>query len=287
MTQQSLHLLAARFLGQHVGSTAPLFLAFLAVHVVAGTTAVITGATAALAHKPGLRHLQAGRRYYRAITVLSGTGAALAIMRWREDAYLLVIAAVMFTAATIGVRARRRRGRAGDTIHILGLSLSFVAMMTGFYVDNGPHLPLLDHLPAILFWVLPSAVGAVLTGRAVRRSARGHYGSGGHHLAIIPAGTAGTPGTEGPAGTIGPVGVATTADHLTLGAVQGKQPPRRVTGVQQHQRQFAEFYAATRDDCLRVVPPGKVTAGHIQAAWQLVPGGDRCTAPARRLRGLA
>jgi hypothetical protein len=43
--------------------------------------------------------------------------------------------------------------------------------------------------------------------------------------------------------------------------------------VQQHQREFAEFYAATRDDCLRVVPPGKVTAGHIQAAWQLVPGG--------------
>ena len=43
MTQQSLHLLAARFLGQHVGSTAPLFLAFLAVHVVAGTTAVIIG----------------------------------------------------------------------------------------------------------------------------------------------------------------------------------------------------------------------------------------------------
>jgi hypothetical protein len=48
------HLLAARFLGQHVGSTAPLFLAFLAVHVVAGTTAVITGATAALATcRPG------------------------------------------------------------------------------------------------------------------------------------------------------------------------------------------------------------------------------------------
>jgi hypothetical protein len=36
--------------------------------------------------------------------------------------------------------------------------------------------------------------------------------------------------------------------------VQGKQPPRRVTGVQQHQREFAEFYAAT-----------------IQAAWALVP----------------
>ena len=114
----------------------------------------------------------------------------------------------MVSAATIGVRARRRRGRAGDTIHILGLSLSFVAMMTGFYVDNGPHLPLLDHLPTILFWVLPSAIGAVLTGRAVRRAARGHYDPGGHHLAVVPAAPAGTPGAEGPAATIGPVGVA-------------------------------------------------------------------------------
>jgi len=205
------HLLAARFLGQHVGSTAPLFLVFLAVHVVAGTTAVITGATAALAHKPGLRHLQAGRRYYRAITVLAGTGAALAIMRWQEDAYLLVIGAVMVTAATIGVRARRRRNRAGGIIHILGLSLSFVAMMTGFYVDNGPHLPLLGHLPAIVFWVVPSAVGAVLAARSVRRAARGHYGTGGHHLTVVPAVTAdaaGTAGSPSPAGTTGPVGVA-------------------------------------------------------------------------------
>ena len=91
MTQQSLHLLAARFLGQHVGSTAPLFLVFLAVHVVAGTTAVITGATAALAQAGPAP--PAGRApHYRAIIVLSGTGAALAILRWREDAYLLVIA---------------------------------------------------------------------------------------------------------------------------------------------------------------------------------------------------
>ena len=35
---------AARVFGNHVGSTAPLFLAFLAVHVLAGVTAVISGA---------------------------------------------------------------------------------------------------------------------------------------------------------------------------------------------------------------------------------------------------
>jgi DNA-directed RNA polymerase specialized sigma24 family protein len=49
--------------------------------------------------------------------------------------------------------------------------------------------------------------------------------------------------------------------------VQGKQPPRRVTGGQQHQREFAEFYAATRDDCLRIV---LLTAGDRLLAEDLV-----------------
>ena len=199
------HLLAAHVLGQHVGSAAPLFLAFLAVHVVAGTIAVISGTAAAIAQKPGLRHQQAGRRYYLAAVVMAGSGAVLAIMRWREDAYLLVFAAVTFTAATAGIRAQRRRSRAGRTVHILGMTLSFVAMMTGFYVDNGPRLPLVGHLPAAAFWVLPSAVGAVLAARSLRRAARGHYGPAGRHLTAVPAGPVGPAGT---AGTAGPAGVA-------------------------------------------------------------------------------
>jgi len=37
--------------------------------------------------------------------------------------------------------------------------------------------------------------------------------------------------------------------------------------VQQHQREFAEFYAATRDDCLRIV---LLTAGDRLLAEDLV-----------------
>ena len=48
---------AARILGDHVGSTAPVFLAFLAVHVIAGLTAVLTGAIAALTRKGSRRHV--------------------------------------------------------------------------------------------------------------------------------------------------------------------------------------------------------------------------------------
>src|SRR6266568_1796056 len=91
---------ASHILGIEIGSTAPVFLAFLAIHVAAGLTAVITGATAALARKGSPRHVRAGRWFYRAITVLFATATVLAAMRWRQDYYLFIIGAVAFTGAS-------------------------------------------------------------------------------------------------------------------------------------------------------------------------------------------
>jgi hypothetical protein len=162
---------AARVLGDQVGSTAPAFLAFLALHVLAGLTAVVTGAIAALARKGSPRHIRAGRWYYRAITVVFTTATVLAALRWRQDYYLFIIGAVAFTAATIGYQHRRRH-RPGDTGHIAGMGIAYVAMLTAFYVDNGPHLPLWDRLPTLTFWLLPSAIGAPIIARAVTRARR-------------------------------------------------------------------------------------------------------------------
>jgi hypothetical protein len=169
---------ASRILGDQVGSTAPAFLAFLAVHVLAGLTAVATGAAAALLRKGSPRHIRAGRWYYRAITVVFATATVLAAMRWRQDYYLFLIGAVAFTAATAGY-LHRRRHRPGDTGHIAGMGTAYVAMLTAFYVDNGPHLPLWDRLPAWAFWLLPSAIGAPVTARAVIRARRASEQDGG------------------------------------------------------------------------------------------------------------
>jgi hypothetical protein len=160
---------ASRILGTDVGSTAPVFLAFLAVHVIAGLIAVLTGAVAALARKGSPRHIQAGRWFYRAITVVFATATILAAMRWRQDYHLFIIGAVAFTAATLGYQHRRRH-RPGDTGHITGMGIGYVAMLTAFYVDNGPHLPLWDRLPTLAFWLLPSAIGAPIITRAVIRA---------------------------------------------------------------------------------------------------------------------
>ena len=60
-------------------------------------------------------------------------------------------------AATTGYQHRRRR-RPGDTGHITGMGIGYTAMLTAFLVDNGPHLPLWDRLPAAAFGssLLPS-----------------------------------------------------------------------------------------------------------------------------------
>jgi hypothetical protein len=164
-------LTASRILGTEVGSAAPAFLAFLAIHVLAALTAVASGAAAAIARKGSPRHIHAGRWYYRAITVVFITATILAAMRWRQDYYLFILGATAFTAATIGYQHRRRH-RPGDTGHIAGLGTAYVVMLTAFYVDNGPHLPLWDRLPTLTFWLLPSAIGTPIIARAIIRARR-------------------------------------------------------------------------------------------------------------------
>ena len=113
--------MAARIFGDQVGSTAPVFLAFLAVHVLAGLTAVVTGAIAALVRKGSPLHIRAGRWYYRAITLVFATATVLAAMRTptgmgQAQARLMIRAAPQ-QAPTTGpvarsLRAARRAGLA-------------------------------------------------------------------------------------------------------------------------------------------------------------------------------
>jgi hypothetical protein len=105
----------------------------------------------------------------RAAKLVRAAATVLAALRWRQDYYLFIIGTVAFTTATIGYQHRRRH-RPGDTGHIIGMGTAYVAMLTAFYVDNGPHLPLWDRLPAVAFWLLPSAIGAPMITRAVIRA---------------------------------------------------------------------------------------------------------------------
>lgn len=90
-------------------------------------------------------------------------------MRWQENWHLVPIGLVAGTALAIGWLDRRRTTEGHDRVHLAAMGCSYVALLTGFYVDNGPHLPLWQYLPDWSFWVLPSLVGLPIIVAAVRR----------------------------------------------------------------------------------------------------------------------
>jgi hypothetical protein len=90
----------------------------------------------------------------------------------------VIAGGVAVAAATFGF-VYRRLHRPGDAPHIVAMGVSYVAMLTAFYVDNGPQLPLWNLLPSWLFWFLPAIVGTPLIVRAVlvrRHSDKSHPG---------------------------------------------------------------------------------------------------------------
>jgi len=161
--------LAATIFGLPVPDAGPVFAAVLAVHITAALTAVASGALAATAHKRPGRHPRAGRVYLSALGAVFVTATVLAAIRWRHDAHLFAIAAVAFALGGYGYRARRRHRPGWPAHHAIGMGGSYIALLTGFYVDNGPALPLWKHLPHAAYWLLPAAVGVPLIWRALHR----------------------------------------------------------------------------------------------------------------------
>ena len=139
------------------------------VHVPAGIVAVAIGATAMLAAKGGRTHRRAGLAYVAALVVVCLSGTGLVMTRWPHFPHLLVLAVVAGALAGAGYAARRRPS---PVPHLLAMGTSYVVMLTAFYVDNGPRLPLWRLLPQPAFWILPSLVALPLLARAARRYGR-------------------------------------------------------------------------------------------------------------------
>lgn len=145
--------------GIPLSSDATLFLTLVAVHLAAGLVATSAGAVAMLSRKRAGRHPQAGTIYYWALSIVFITMSVLAISRWAEDYDLFILGGLSFAAAMVGRTARRRLWSSWALIHASGMGASYILMITAFYVDNGPNLPLWRYLPTLAFWVLPSLVG--------------------------------------------------------------------------------------------------------------------------------
>lgn len=157
-------------LGIPIPDAGPVFLTTLAIHVPAGLACVISGAAAALTRKGGAAHQRFGRMYVWGLAVVFGTMTVMSVIRWRENAHLFLIGVAAFTAGCVGYLDRHMR--LSDRVHIMCMGVSYVALLTAFYVDNGPHLPLWDRLPTWALWLLPSLVGLLIISRAIKARRR-------------------------------------------------------------------------------------------------------------------
>jgi hypothetical protein len=146
-------------LGIPIPSSSPVFLSIVAVHVLAGLSCTLAGIVAMLAPKRRGRHPTAGTMYYWSLAVVFVSMAALSILRWPANNHLFVLGIVSFGAAVIGRMAKRRPGPEWLRVHVTGMAVSYILLLTAFYVDNGPHLPLWRSLPPLAHWLLPSLVG--------------------------------------------------------------------------------------------------------------------------------
>ena len=155
--------------GIPIPSREPWFLATVAVHVLAGLVAVIAGAIAMLSAKRAGRHPWAGTVYFRALVVISVTMSALVVARWPANNHLGALGTLALGSAWLGRKARRQHWRRWMPFHVTLMGVSYVLMMTAFYVDNGPHLPLWRALPTIAFWTLPAIIGLPLIAMALMR----------------------------------------------------------------------------------------------------------------------
>lgn len=156
-------------LGIPIPSSSPIFLSIVAVHVAAGLVCTIAGIGAMLTPKCAGRHPGAGALYYWSLVAVFVSMAALSILRWPENTHLFVLGILSFGAGTIGRMARRRLWHGWLRLHIAGMAISYILLLTAFYVDNGPHLPLWRSLPPLAHWLLPSIVGVPLLVWALRR----------------------------------------------------------------------------------------------------------------------
>lgn len=155
--------------GIPIPSDTPAFLAILAVHVSTGLICVIAGIVAMLSHKGGGRHPSAGSIYYWSLSVVFVSMAALSTVRWAEDYDLFILGTLSFTTASIGRAARRKRWRFWARLHISGMGISYILLLTAFYVDNGKNIPLWRELSQPAFWILPFAFGAPIILYTLRR----------------------------------------------------------------------------------------------------------------------
>jgi uncharacterized membrane protein len=154
--------------GVPVPSTDPVFLAFVVLHVVLGVSAVVIGICAMLSRKTGERHRKFGVYYFGLMAASFVTIIVLSVMRWPHNVHLLAIGVLAFGSAYAGRKLIKASTKRWSRWHTALMGISYVMLLTGFYVDNGKNLPFWNLFPQWFFYLFPSMIGIPIIVRVLK-----------------------------------------------------------------------------------------------------------------------
>lgn len=142
-----------------IPDNSPVFLTLIGIHVPAALVCVVAALFAIFTTKTNKLHPKVGSIYFWSLLVVFITSITVSIIRWPADNHLLALGTLSFGFAFTGRMAHRNKWKFRMRWHLICMSMSFIFLLTAFYVDNGKNLPLWKLLPELFYWIIPGAIG--------------------------------------------------------------------------------------------------------------------------------
>lgn len=105
------------------------------------------------------KHTVSGEIYHWSYVLVFISALVMSVMHWEESAYLFYIAVFSYSLAFLGYLSAKMRRKNWLSKHISGMLGSYIGIVTATIVVNIPKVPVLNELPVLLFWFLPTIIG--------------------------------------------------------------------------------------------------------------------------------
>ncbi|WP_097158837.1 DUF2306 domain-containing protein [Bacillus oleivorans] len=129
------------------------------VHILTGFICLATGLFAMFSKKKKGIHTLSGEIYHWSYVIVFVTSVVMSILHWEESQFLLYIALFSYGFALLGYLAVKHKWKNWLRIHIRGMLGSYIGIVTATLVVNVHQIPILNELPPLVFWFLPTIIG--------------------------------------------------------------------------------------------------------------------------------
>ncbi|MDM5333885.1 DUF2306 domain-containing protein [Ureibacillus composti] len=136
-----------------------MFILFLITHIVTGFICLISGIFAMSYKKKKGKHTVSGEIYHWSYVLVFISSIVMSVMHWEESAYLFYIAIFSYSLALLGYLSAKKKRKNWLSKHIGGMLGSYIGIVTATIVVNIPKVPVLNELPVLIFWILPTIIG--------------------------------------------------------------------------------------------------------------------------------